>query len=304
MTATVHARMTEPWSPKGAPAPRLWAGRVEVITRGRPFNNRIRPNGFWSQEALERLDLLSKERSIRRVLLPSPRFTAEVIPAHCFEAVLDRGHYTIHIPSISDGLGDGATLEPGDAYYLPSGDCHTLTVCNLVTGDVVAAHVGRFNLFDPERLKNAIPSRRYESIMQASMESLRSAHKAAQEYERIPSFFEFDPKDVVVHIACGISGKHFAHTEDKHKKFNRKMANHLRTEYGEEAIVGDPEECRIDMPYIIARYFEMSGVPSKNISHDNVDTFSDVDPATGEHAYWSNTRGDKARNGVIVVRNE
>ena len=115
--------------------------------------------------------------------------------------------------------------------------------------------------------------------------------------------YEGDRSEIAVRIFCGISGRNFGHPirHSKYAEENALMANYVSKKYGKQCFVGsDIEEGKLDLVELITAQCGAMGVTRKGVWNDQVCTFGDCDFQENP-MWWSHRRGDKERNGVLVL---
>lgn len=161
---------------------------------------------------------------------------------------------------------DGADVEEGEAYALPSGDCPTVALHDPETRKTVAVHFNRENGIDNDILSEAL-----KHFQEGSMDRL------------------------IAVIALSIGPTHFKH-EWAHPKFGTKnLRRHceLMQKYGKGSVDWSSEEGVINLRWVAAKKLMAAGVQAGNIHTDLIDTYSDS-------GYWSHRAGDEGRNLVLV----
>jgi len=177
----------------------------------------------------------------------------------------------------------GALLQPeeGSAVMLITRDCPTVVITDPQTGKILVLHVGRDQLHTippPRTCTPACPIG--DSIIEAGMKA-----------------WSANPRTLHVDMLCGIGAANFPNRwkHPENGDFYRKVTQYLTGKYGSGAVVGDPEEGHLDLPYIIRAALERLGVPGEHIRHDGLDTFAHPECASARR-----DNGGHYRNGVLV----
>lgn len=178
-------------------------------------------------------------------------------------------------------LADAVVLRKGESAGIVTGDCPTLVIENIKTGDTVASHAGRDSNIDRQKIDTGIPSREHDGVVSS-----------------ILSFTQWNPEDLRIFICAGIAPEHFDHpwAHPTYGESNKKMTEWISENYGRECVLGDVENGCIDMPALIRAQCIHSGISAEHIQHDGIDTYSD-------ERFWSHRNKNKGggRNIVIVT---
>jgi len=181
---------------------------------------------------------------------------------------------------------DGVLLRPGTACALRSADCLS-AIFSSENGQVVAAHAGLASLVDEKFIYG-------ESTMIRDPQNVVSS---ALEYFTGRRF------NIKSAFLCGIQAKSFTRPAS-HPTFaenNKRLIRYLQDLH--VCCVKDPHgRAEIDLQCVGMALLRRCGVSAYDTVVDNVDTYKDIDPATGEHLYhsWSRTRSSR-RNCVVVA---
>lgn len=180
---------------------------------------------------------------------------------------------------------DGTQIKPRQAFYITSGDCPTLVVFNLITGELFVAHAGRNCLWDRNNIIEGKPPRAHASVVDAIMAKIPQGHR------RFCKAF----------IVLGIAAENFCHPtyDSTHGAANQKMVEHFVQTLG-TSVCHDLLDGKLSVKGIIREQLMRNGVPADSIGLDMADTFGDKSKS-GSPKWHSNRRGDKTRNGVLVI---
>lgn len=180
---------------------------------------------------------------------------------------------------------DGTQIKRTQAFYITSGDCPTLVVFNPITGELYAAHAGRNCLWDRGHIIDGKPAREHASVVDAIMEKIPEA------YQRFCKAF----------IYLGIAAENFSHPvyDSTYGAANQKMIDHFVETLG-PTVCPDQQEGKLAVKTIIREQLILWGIPADSIGQDMADTFGDK-AEDGSLKWHSNRRGDKTRNGVLVI---
>ena len=268
----------------------LFSVRVEVF--GRKTGNwsirhvkekRDMPNYPLARKRVRTICTIAAIRGAKCVIAPIPsRLSGTVIAAR---NVPPEGVIRLTPPFLRGIYADGAFLGRNEAFFMASADCPIVVLVGTQSGIVAALHGGRDAIIDRSAAEKGIPSRRYESVVDAAL-------------ARFPD----EPDAIFAFIGFGIGARHFRHPfgHPVHGKRNRALVSYLMHKYG-CVVRGAEEEGCIDLSEIIFRQIVRHKIPACNIKRDGADTFSDKD-ASGEYRFWSHARGDDGRNGILVTR--
>lgn len=265
-----------------------FSGAVSIYLLGKPNDWNI-----WGENknnALMNIDWITEGMNLHHIYAPSPS------PSQFNAVICTHDNLQEHIPLLSGNAvvrrgcdADGTTLEKArDACWMNTADCPTVITYDQKKGLVIAAHAGRDSLIDRGRIAGK-PPRAHESVVHTMVDW--------HGYEAMPRLQVF--------IACGIKSAHFEHRwdDEKYGTTNEAMTKDVIERWGRVCVTGKLTLGRLALSEIIRSQFLNFGVPSENIAHDGIDTWSDVNQQGG-YRWWSNRRGDGAkRNGVLVVRN-
>jgi copper oxidase (laccase) domain-containing protein len=251
-------------------------GRVRIVAYGMPTNYRFfsfTHAGHFSAlaEAAHGAGII--ELAVPRVSL----FNAAV--AHFEEFPVS--HTFDHI-KVRTGIDtDAVMLESGQSALIVTGDCPTLALSNIKTGEAVAAHAGRDSLLDRILIDTGTPSRPEESVVGMIMK-----------------YTGWNGSDLRGFIAAGIAPEHFSHSfnDRVHGERNKKMIEWIVDRYGNICIQGEISEGKIDMKALIRAQCGLFDISSDAIEDDGIDTFTDP-------RFWSHRNKGKnaGRNAVLVI---
>ncbi len=212
------------------------------------------------------------------VYCPTPVGNAQVCDTSQLSPVED-------LPQMYRGVNAGGViLSPGSSYYLASGDCPTVVLYDPDSRRAACLHAGRDEVLDSIYLETGSLGRQYFSIAEAGVMAL-DVQRTSQ---------------LKVFVGYGIAPEDFSHPTDhpvygmKNQQLITYLARHHPT-----TLVGDPSKGCIDIRQLLHEQFMNLGIPGDNIRTDMVNTFADQDEAGNQ--WHSCRRGDKTRNGIIVV---
>ena len=265
----------------------LWDNRVEVLLFGKGTGDWRLQGGSPDEVEKNNPGILSRLKDIfdefPRVQFYAPRpleFNAEIVHPHDLNEPWGDRFWR-------GKEADGVILQrPRQAFLIASADCPTLIFRNYFTGMIITSHAGRDCLFDRQKLFTGTPSRKKESVIQ-----------------NLPN--NLVPREMAAWIFCGIVGKYFSHPWDHlvNGEDNKKISLH----FGEDCLVGDPWEGRLELREVIKKQLIALGVPSWAINGDHVDTYSDREPNDRQQYRWHSARRDGpggGRNLVVVLRHK
>ena len=189
--------------------------------------------------------------------------------------------------SVFHGIAaDGVLIPSRSAFFIASADCPTLVLQDSL-GSIVATHAGRQCLFDPASF---LGGRRhgFESVIDGALDLLWD-----------------DPTHIHASVFCGIGEEHFTHPREHfaYGDVNEAMIKYVVKRWGRDCFGPDLTEGQLNLFELIKAQLKESGVPEKNIWHDGACTYSDR-TSSGEYMWWSHRRGDRGRNGILVMRME
>ncbi|MDP3955732.1 MAG: laccase domain-containing protein [bacterium] len=190
-------------------------------------------------------------------------------------------------------LVDGVTVASrGEGVWISVGDCPVIVVADPEKKRFVAAHAGRDSVIDRQRILTGKTDRKHEGITQAAIDAL-----IGTETKRI--------KKLYAGVFCSVGARHFCHSLD-HEVYGRQNAMilmdilHKHGAREPEVLIGSSHSGFINLPILIRSQLLSAGVPAAQILLDGTDTFDDRRSIDRKHLWWSNVRGDKGRNGVLV----
>lgn len=185
--------------------------------------------------------------------------------------------------SVAEGV---AGILPGDMCTFSPADCATIVAQH--GDDVIVAHAGMQSLADLEFYKTGIRTRRYESVIEAIMHA----------FTKLRGSKPYNPAHVYVWIGFAISsGAHFTFPFDgKGNEHNERMARDIAGRFSKDSSTIIDGKCATpDIIKLACAQFQSYGVSAGYISTYNVCPYTDT-------RFWSNRRGDKERNLVVVQR--
>lgn len=258
----------------------MLSDRAFVLVKGKPENWKIDPfekSGLY----IPLVEILDKHGWHGKLFCPKPTaFNAKLAEPEEFqkEHHID-GHHILYGP-----LADGMMIPPGTTLRLTSGDCATIVVTHQKEDIVVAAHSGFKCLVDQDHVVEGKEGEERPSVVDSIMRRIK----------RYNPGIRLDGLEI--EILASISGRNFLYPP-WHKTMgenNRKILKYLRTKYRSWPAIVNEVTGGIDVPTIIKAEFARHNVPQKCITHDGGDTYEDP-----EHL-WSNRRGDKERNLILI----
>lgn len=245
----------------------------------------------------------ARELGVRKIFVPrSTEANALVIDAN--PELFPESEVVDGVEIFYGACVDGVRLiTPKTAFFVASGDCHTLALCS-PDKTVVAAHCALKSLIDPGTYeKERGPNRMQGSVI----DGIFSDNRFCQNSMTAAGLF------------CGIGPNEFEHcfTDPVHGATNQKLINLLIAQWGEETVLNADTPGRmvgqINICEIVKSQMRRYGVP---VDHgkfvcDGIDTYTDMttDDDNGKSTWWSHrrwyetgARGIDGRNGVLVVR--
>lgn len=189
--------------------------------------------------------------------------------------------------SVFHGIAaDGVLIPPRSAFFIASADCPTLVLQDS-QGSIVATHAGRQCLLDSASFLGG-RQHRFESVIDEALQ-----------------FLWDDPAHIHASVFCGIGQEHFTHPIEHfaYGDVNEAMIKYVVKRWGRDCFGPDLTQGQLSLFELIKAQLKESGVSIKHIWHDGACTYSDlISPL--KHMWWSHRRGDKGRNGVLVMRIE
>ncbi len=278
-----------------------FGGAVEVQLFGPPKNWAIKDK---DQDTLGRVGTVARAAGVRELFAPVP---TEYNAAMCNVADLQEEVFCGPDRQVVIRRGvkaDGCRILYGSAFWLSSADCLTIVVRDPIERSIFAAHAGRDSLLDRKLLGEGTPGREHFSVVDSIVDRVRE--------------LQSDPRLLRVFLTCSIGPRDFYHRWDDPKwgKFNELMTMMVVERYGPQCVLGDLKNGCISLAEIARAQFMKHGVARDHIGFDGIDTSEDAGPHTialmsddgPDRPYdgcaarwWSCRRGDKARNGVLVI---
>lgn len=183
--------------------------------------------------------------------------------------------------AINYGLdADGVCLSHREAVIMATGDCPILVFTIPGISKAVVVHAGRLSLIgeSPDKLIGA-----KSSVVTRAL-----------------TFFKKEERGrVFAYVIAGIDKKSFLHNprDSVWGPRNKKLLSHVKSLYGEGSV--DMTSGALSLHEIIRTQCIQAGLLGESVRFDGVDTYTDRLP-NGEYAWWSNRRGDRNRNIIIV----
>lgn len=271
-----------PWKP-------LFDGSVFIRAHG--WN----PKGIsWSMRTIEDLYFTEDDRPI--TIYAGAYGTKNVwspTPSTCNALIADRDPLKwkqLHRSRVTLYRGpeaDGVTIFPGEGYAVSPADCPTVLVM-CTDGRLICCHAGRDSIVDMQAFKDGREP------------GPRLAHNIA---EAVGSTEERALAQVYIGFSGISAGKHFAHdpTNEKHSH-NRRLVNWVEKNFGPEGFAkedGALEGGWIDLHSILWHQLVALGFAPELVQIEMTCTYRDLNQ-DGNPAWFSNARGDKERNLLIV----
>lgn len=265
----------------------------------------------------ELLDVIAQhaqEYDIERIFVPKASLCSAQITSRAY-------HFPVWVtgkkPNFLFGAPvDGVNLKPREALFLATGDCPTVVMRHVRTGDVIAFHAGRKSLLDHDFISGKSDNRRVGVVEHASEMFMRGARS-----------------EICTGVFLGIGPRNFEHRSDDtvHGTFNKQMIQHVCEIWGGRCFAqpakiveesgrtvmlprrDDVELCsrgQLDLFALIRAQAVHVGIPGVQVVSDKICTFVDGGAAYDyhwhSHARWvrDGKRGLDCRNGVLVMRIE
>ncbi len=179
---------------------------------------------------------------------------------------------------------DGVTILEGESAVFAVGDCPVIVMYVPKKGFVVVAHAGRQSL-----LGDFTKVPRHEMMGSVVSDMVRRF-----------SFNEL--RFAEVFVVLSIAGIYFEHDPDhadeKYRQVNMAMIESVSEVYGDACFVNKAKGA-LSIFELVKAQCKKFGIDPKKVKSDGLDTFSTKLP-DGSPAFWSNRRGDTARNIVLV----
>jgi copper oxidase (laccase) domain-containing protein len=247
-----------------------------------------RPHDWAGEEKTLGLQQFLMRKGVKKLYAPYPtKSNAIIAPKDAFTKCT-KGAFILNGKVDADGVVLDAT---GQACIIKSADCPTIVAFTLSAKGrkCVVAHASRDSLIDPHFVGGLGRSRNVKSVVDSVMAEF--SHEERQE--------------MYVYTVLGIGAKHYAHPVD-HGTFgrqNRELIETVSSELGTHCFVGSKHDGRIDLHEVIkaqfARYQDKANI---RIESDRSETFEESLAGAGTgFRWWSNRRGDAARNAVVVA---
>lgn len=178
-------------------------------------------------------------------------------------------------PRLKDRLwADAAwTTDPGIAIVVPTADCQTVVIKNLITGMMLVAHGGK-----PAMTPGHLDKDARWNIVDLCI-SKASEHS--------------DPSNLMVYVSGAISGTNYWH-EDPEARPSMEPFHNL---YGNEVFVDNPDHGRLDLFSVTRMVARRWRIPESNIVSDGLCTYKHSTLAS----FRCSTKSDKERNITIAV---
>lgn len=259
-----------------------WFGnKVKVATFGRPNNFASLQNNELALQIIVKHVLA---HGIETIFVPDVlRATGRIADANEFTKKISLGGVSV----FADVSSDGVELPPRSAFFIASADCPTL-VLRCPSGRVVATHAGRDCLFDKYRFIGGI-TRAHESAVFSAMKRLNG-----------------DAKEAHASIFCGIGAEYFTHPINHPEcgYANEKLIQYICKRWGRQCFADAGENIvsgKLNLFELISAQFKEAGGNLNYIFNDKECTYSYL-ASSNEPLWWSHRRGNKERNGILVMR--
>jgi hypothetical protein len=183
------------------------------------------------------------------------------------------------ITMLRDDGSDGTEIPPGTAVLLNGADCPSVFFFlpqEERVARLLATHCARWSLLNQCRVLGKHPQRTYEGVVENAIETLGKENV----------------REIQVHIACSISGKHFRHSVDdpRYGEQNKNLVQYVVQKWGAECFVGNLHDGRLHLPALVRAQCRELGILDEHITRDDEDTFSATEPCSEEPKWWSYVR--------------
>jgi hypothetical protein len=114
----------------------------------------------------------------------------------------------------------------------------------------------------------------------------------------------FAPYSVIhAHVICGTQWLEYPVDHPVYGKSNQQLHELLWKEHGGKGLlITDKVTGRIYLQNVLLAQLQSCGIGIDRIRQDGLNTLADRNGPGGDPLWWSNARGDRGRNGVIIVR--
>ncbi|MBI2108868.1 MAG: laccase domain-containing protein [Parcubacteria group bacterium] len=257
-----------------------WGGlKTKILLFGKP-------NNFLSLVSnTAGLDIITghaREHGVLRVFAPRVTSASKmIVDKDCFTKVM-----ICNGRKVSYGIdADGVLIPSQSAFFIAPADCPTL-VLQSSEGKMVATHAGRNCLLDDGLLSGNTTHPGVESVVYEGLKLLRC-----------------NPQKIYASIFCGIGEQYFIHPIEgtPHQDKNEQLIKYVCKRWGRKCFGPNLPEGQLNLFELISMQLREAGVQEKNIWHDGACTYSDL-ISKDKPMWWSHRRGDKGRNGVLVMR--